>query len=396
MAAFHLVRLMLLVSVASLASGDGDIQLSVHPIYSYWSCTVPGIDELFLNEPDCMNVCLAGYCQSKSFVPTFNMYAANSYNLSYPLFVGQTITITVNSTAVSISKDPGLPIGMQASGSGPIDLIWTPRSFAAGYIHTAGIYFPNLDRTVYLNISVASSVVSWQSPVNDTMEYEVLLGTSQQVQFTCNSNYPTSITLVSLTSHPYPEQNSPSLNDTSVIELHPDMNYPRILPDGTLDLYPPSSKMLAFYARRGLEGQTLVACLKCTSAPIEASSTRCVVFRVPLCKYVARTGDTFLAISRAYLGSLNWRRLWNMNSFISPDPNLFIQDAQVIHLGVNYTVKTGDTLLNVAIKFRTTILNLMEVNPYIADMNALEVGYDLCIPACTNRNYLPILPTIAL
>mmetsp|Transcript_1978 Transcript_1978/g.5981 ORF Transcript_1978/g.5981 Transcript_1978/m.5981 type:complete len:86 (-) Transcript_1978:309-566(-) len=85
-----------------------------------------------------------------------------------------------------------------------------------------------------------------------------------------------------------------------------------------------------------------------------------------------------------------------MNSFISPDPNLFIQDAQVIHLGVNYTVKTGDTLLNVAIKFRTTILNLMEVNPYIADMNALEVGYDLCIPACTNRNYLPILPTIAL
>ena len=136
MTAFDLIRLMLLASVASLASGDGDIRLSVHPIYSYWSCTVPGIDELFLNEPDCMNVCLAGYCQSKSFVPTFNMYAANSYNLSYPLFVGQTITITVNSTAVSISKDPGLPIGMQASGSGPIDLIWTPRSFAAGYLHT--------------------------------------------------------------------------------------------------------------------------------------------------------------------------------------------------------------------------------------------------------------------
>eukprot|EP00960_Hanusia_phi_P024425 719490-Hanusia_phi.AAC.1 len=233
---------------------------------------------------------------------------------------------------------------------------------------------------VYLNISVASSVVSWQSPPYDLMEHEVLLGTSQQVPFTCNSTYPTSISLVSLTSHPYPDQNSPALNDTTVIELSPDMSYPLILSDGTPVLYPPSSRLLSFHARRGLEGQQhKVHCLQSATLQVCGPNSRHLpgggAFPSLLSFQLI-----FSQISRAYLGSLNWRRLWNMNSLVSPDPNLFIQDGQVIHLGVNYTVQTGDTLLNIAIKFRTTILNLMEVNPYIADMNALEVGYDLCIP----------------
>eukprot|EP00960_Hanusia_phi_P024426 719490-Hanusia_phi.AAC.2 len=140
MLAYHLARLLVLGSITSLALGNSNIQVVVHPIYSYWNCTIPTVDELFLDELHCQRVCLAGFCEAWTFVPIFNEASdPNVYNLSYPIFVGQSIKITVtplNSAAISVTQDPGLPIGMQASGTGPINLTWTPRSFAAGHLHT--------------------------------------------------------------------------------------------------------------------------------------------------------------------------------------------------------------------------------------------------------------------
>ena len=47
--------------------------------------------------------------------------------------------------------------------------------------------------------------------------------------------------------------------------------------------------------------------------------------------------------------------------------------------GEFYTIKPGDTLSGIAIKFRTTVRNLMALNPQIKNENLIYAGHSIRI-----------------
>jgi len=90
-------------------------------------------------------------------------------------------------------------------------------------------------------------------------------------------------------------------------------------------------------------------------------------------------------ITRMYHQNNNWRRLWNINPSIVPDPQHVMAEGTVLDLGPIYRIQDGDSLANIAGRFDTTIRNLLEVNQFIIDEEMVKSGEELCITPCTNQ-----------
>mmetsp|Transcript_14820 Transcript_14820/g.35167 ORF Transcript_14820/g.35167 Transcript_14820/m.35167 type:complete len:1205 (-) Transcript_14820:500-4114(-) len=125
---------------------------------------------------------------------------------------------------------------------------------------------------------------------------------------------------------------------------------------------------------------------------------RCVTVRVRRCKYCVGPEDTLLVKMKELTLDMNWLRLWAANgnedgddlTSTIEDPGLLttglldgVQNGQVVNIGPVYKLQNGESLMQVAARFRTTVRSLLELNPDIADENTVQVGQELCLIPCT-------------
>lgn len=54
---------------------------------------------------------------------------------------------------------------------------------------------------------------------------------------------------------------------------------------------------------------------------------------------------------------------------------------------MNYTVKKGDTLSQIASRFKTSVSQIQKANPSITNVNKIVVGQVITIPTSSTKNY---------
>merc|ERR1711998_310769 len=180
-----------------------------------------------------------------------------------------------------------------------------------------------------------------------------------------------------------------------------------------------SHKDIVWTPVRGMEGSQYTVCVtayseihyttQLTSLPEVANPsflngdtalpTRCVHISVRRCKYCANSGETLLRKMKEYSIDMNWLRLWAANgnddgdelTNTVEDPGVLatglldgVENGQLLNIGPVYKLQTGESLVAVAARFRTTVKSLLDLNPDITDVATLQPGQDLCLIPCSD------------
>ena len=100
-------------------------------------------------------------------------------------------------------------------------------------------------------------------------------------------------------------------------------------------------------------------------------------------EYTIRQGDTLYALALRYNTTI--QELLDVNPMISDAESLRIGQKicvpEVCPAGfTDYTIMRGDTLYALALRYNTTIQELLDVNPLISDPESLRVGQKICVP----------------
>mmetsp|Transcript_23151 Transcript_23151/g.55043 ORF Transcript_23151/g.55043 Transcript_23151/m.55043 type:complete len:1041 (-) Transcript_23151:237-3359(-) len=156
---------------------------------------------------------------------------------------------------------------------------------------------------------------------------------------------------------------------------------------------------LVYAARRGDEGRNDTVCFTATDTlGLTALPASCVTFQVRRCVYCVKAGGTLEALMRQLTLDFNWLRLWAANGNEDGDPDTVTaldpdvlpggQEGTVaINIGSIYTVERGDSLLDLAALFQTTVIQLLEVNPDLERISSpslpLPPGQEMCVIPCT-------------
>ena len=61
-----------------------------------------------------------------------------------------------------------------------------------------------------------------------------------------------------------------------------------------------------------------------------------------------------------------------------------VHNGQLLNIGPIYKFQTGDSLMAVAARFRTTIRSLLDLNPDILDPVTVLPGQEICFVPCTH------------
>jgi len=126
----------------------------------------------------------------------------------------------------------------------------------------------------------------------------------------------------------------------------------------------------------------------------DGEGERCLVIHVQRCKYCMPTGETLLTQMRLFLPGMNWLRIWAVNSNDDGDPRtptiedpfFVISDGNltVLNVGVIYRTKQQETLLDVAARFHSNLVTLLELNPDFDSSNfSLPTGQEVCVIPCS-------------
>ena len=177
-----------------------------------------------------------------------------------------------------------------------------------------------------------------------------------------------------------------------------------------------SRSVLSYTASRGDEGRTETICftVRDDQLVVELPAT-CVTVHVKRCVYCVNQGDTLQRIMQDLALDFNWLRLWAANgnedgdadttTVNHPDDLMKTTRQHIINIGSVYTVEPGDSLALLAVKFQTTVKQILSLNPDVGptgpsleasttelfgpDHYNIQVGQPLCIVPCT---VLPRLP----
>jgi hypothetical protein len=171
---------------------------------------------------------------------------------------------------------------------------------------------------------------------------------------------------------------------------------------------------------------------------------RCVHVKVRRCKYCVQGEDTLLVKMKEYAEDMNWLRLWAANGNDDGDelttevedpgllgtgafpcnphhpmahtcvsttlpgtlhalPRLYksglgltcsnlaglcaglldgVHNGQLLNIGPVYKFQAGDSLMNIAGRFRTTVKSLLDLNPDILDPHTVQPGQEVCLVPC--------------
>ena len=98
--------------------------------------------------------------------------------------------------------------------------------------------------------------------------------------------------------------------------------------------------------------------------------------------YTIKSGDTMFNIANSFGTDLAMLKRLNPNmknmDLIYPNQKVCV--PQPIACAAKYTVKSGDTMNKIAQMFGTDLKTLQKMNPYITDINLIYPGQKLCVP----------------
>lgn len=150
----------------------------------------------------------------------------------------------------------------------------------------------------------------------------------------------------------------------------------------------------SFSPNRQQQGRTLLVCIGAEPAAADGGAavivqerqacyapSLCFIFRVDSCKYCVPQGKTLKSIARHYFLNVDWLRLYNSNPAVRDPDGLLTEE--VIQVGPLYTVQSGDTLLSIAAKTRTTVRSLMENNPALPPDGMIQPDDRICVLVCS-------------
>jgi len=173
-----------------------------------------------------------------------------------------------------------------------------------------------------------------------------------------------------------------------------------------------SSRVMEWVPKRGHEGSVATACFTAgdeleTRAPI---APQCWSFTVEKCQYCLAGGaDTLHHLIKELALDTNWLRIWlhngnypaqNKGQVRVTNPDLILKSHNITTLdeqmgnyrgqpivwaGVMYEAREEETLSAVAVRFRTTVGSLLQMNPDISDDVALtrnRLDNKICIIPC--------------
>lgn len=152
----------------------------------------------------------------------------------------------------------------------------------------------------------------------------------------------------------------------------------------------PGDTMFLIARRFNVNLQLLISANPQVSNPnlIYPGQILCIPINVPACPngfiYTVRPGDTMYLIAMRFnisLPSLIAANPQIMNpALIFPGQNLCIPVFQTCPGGFVYIVQPGDTLFSIAIRFNTTVEAIRRLNPQIPPSNLIFAGQAICIP----------------
>lgn len=149
------------------------------------------------------------------------------------------------------------------------------------------------------------------------------------------------------------------------------------LPTGaTLDVIPfvqnPVTVYLKWRPVKGQEGFSYRFCFT-TSVADDNTPPLCVFVRMIRCQFCARPADSLQSMAK--LWHTTWTEIWSGNHMLF-NPDLVVQD-QVVSVGPTYTVRPGDDLDHLAMRYGVDTADLLLWNPDLADDLARQSQYQL-------------------
>ena len=231
-------------------------------------------------------------------------------------------------------------------------------------------------------------------------------------------------------------------NYTMVVEVDPETPLPVGGEMSTVISGVTTHKEFHWTPTRGMEGSQYTICWLAWSAityPSQLSDidlrarlrntdgttqlpTRCAHVRVRRCKYCVQGEETLLVKMKEISVDMNWLRLWAANGNEDgdhltedvTDPGLLstgmnppsnslpefpcrrltavwtltgmldgVANGQLLNIGPIYKFQTGDSMMAVAGRFRTTVRSLLDLNPDILDPATVRPGQEICFVPCT-------------
>ena len=181
-----------------------------------------------------------------------------------------------------------------------------------------------------------------------------------------------------------------------------------------------SRSIFSYTAARGDEGRVETICFTVRDdQSVLQLPTSCVTLTVKRCVYCVNPGDTLQRIMQEIALDFNWLRLWAANgnedgdedteTVYHPDDLMKTTAQHIINIGSIYTVEKGDDVAALAVKFQTTVKQILSLNPDVAPVSghvdrrewlrdiegvkfphvSIREGQQLCIVPCA---VLPRLP----
>lgn len=279
-----------------------------------------------------------------------------------------------------------------------ITFTWNPRDGQEGTIPAIAVNTLDGNSRALLRLPVSGPVVVWLAPASPVVGPDDVLtatvGSELHTQLQCVSNYPATIAFAPGYANP------PGLTLTDVTAPRQWLWSGGVgsgTKGGGLGPRPTVAAVLTYAAPRGAEGTSITPCFECRvlpalSQPAKDSATqqpaekRCITIQVRVCRYATGPGDTLLSVTQRFLLDSNWRRLWNANAALVPDPDSPLPVNTTLSLGPQYEVQAGDTLATIAGRFSATVKGILLANPAAASLpsTSLPAGARLCIPACAH------------
>jgi len=106
-----------------------------------------------------------------------------------------------------------------------------------------------------------------------------------------------------------------------------------------------------------------------------ASSPYCVLFVVQRCSVCLQPGEGLASVAKRF-GS-HWTQIYSANPDINGNPD-DLEVGQLVRLGNRYTVKQGDTLVALALKFGVSVNQIFYWNPHLVPLP--DLGGKVAVP----------------
>jgi len=165
-----------------------------------------------------------------------------------------------------------------------------------------------------------------------------------------------------------------------------------------------------FDIRTSLEhvGKDWTLCARASDGSGAAPIQRCFRVRVPRCQSCVRPGESVARFAKRLglgFGENGWRSLWMSNANdridgsdicavtgstsgvcavpLHTDPDAVEPSQRALVIGPTYTMADGDTIINIAAKFQTTVSALVALNADVGSGGSTRTGDSICVVPCS-------------